>query len=42
MKELDIVFIEFDNSIFMDIKEDIIIILYINDLLIIDYNKVVI
>ena len=42
MKELNIISIEFDNNIFMNIKKDIIVVLYINNLLIIDYNKIII
>ena len=34
--------IEFDNNVFMNVKEDIIVILYIDDLLIIDRNKIII
>ena len=36
------ILIKFDNNIFINIKENIIVILYINDLLIIDRNKVII
>ena len=42
MKKLNIILIEFDNNIFMNIKKDIIITLYINNLLIIDRNKIII
>ena len=36
------IFIESDNNIFINIKKDIITILYINNLLIINYNKIII
>ena len=36
------IFIESDNNIFMNIKKNIIVALYINNLLIIDYNKIII
>ena len=42
MLELNIIFIEFDNNFFIDIKENIIIALYIDNLLFIDYNKIII
>ena len=39
MKELGLHLIEVDESVFMDIKEDIIVALYVDDVLIIDRNK---
>ena len=36
------IFIESDNNIFMNIKKNIIVALYINNLLIINYNKIII
>ena len=42
MKKLDLFSIELNNSVFINIKEDIIVTLYINNILIISYNKIVI
>ena len=39
MKELGLHFIEVDESVFMDVKEDIIVALYVNNVLITGRNK---
>ena len=39
---MNLFFIESNNNIFINVKEDIIITLYINNILIIDYNKIAI
>ena len=40
MKKLKLYFIEFDESVFMDLKTNIIVALYVDDIFIIDFSKV--
>ena len=40
MKKLELILIESNKSIFMNVKKNIIIVLYINDVLIIDLSKI--
>ena len=40
MKKLELVFIESNKSVFMNVKKDITVILYVNDVLIIDLSKI--
>ena len=40
MKKLELILIESNESVFMNIKKNIIIALYMNDILIIDLNKI--
>ena len=40
MKEFELILIESNESVFMNVKEDTIIVLYINDILIIDLSKI--
>ena len=40
MKKLELIFIESNESVFMNVKKNIIIALYVNDILIIDLSKI--
>ena len=40
MKKLELILIESNKSIFINVKKGIIVVLYINDILIIDLNKI--
>ena len=40
MKKLELIFIESNESVFMNVKKNITIVLYVNDILIIDLSKI--
>ena len=40
MKKLKLIFIESNESVFMNVKKNIIVVLYVNDILIIDLSKI--
>ena len=40
MKKLELIFIESNESVFMNVKKNITIVLYMNDILIIDLSKI--
>ena len=40
MKKLELILIESDESVFLNVKKNITIVLYVNDILIIDLSKI--
>ena len=40
MKKFELILIESNESVFMNVKKSVIIVLYVNDVLIIDLNKI--